>query len=73
MHLVTVPGTHMKRRQNWVDQSEVLGNGADWARSGAAAGLLVNKTPAGAIMQNGGGYGHVAIVESINQMNKYRW
>lgn len=43
------------------------GNGADWARSGAAAGLLVNKTPApGAIMQNGGGYGHVAIVESVN-------
>ncbi len=43
------------------------GNGADWARSGAAAGFAVNKTPApGAIMQNGGGYGHVAIVETIN-------
>ena len=43
------------------------GNGADWARSGAAAGATVNKTPApGAIMQNGGGYGHVAIVETVN-------
>lgn len=43
------------------------GNGADWARSGAAAGFAVNKSPApGAIMQNGGGYGHVAIVESLN-------
>lgn len=43
------------------------GNGADWARSGAAAGFAVNKRPApGAIMQNGGGYGHVAIVETVN-------
>lgn len=43
------------------------GNGANWAHSGAAAGFAVNKTPApGAIMQNGGGYGHVAIVETVH-------
>ena len=43
---------------------------------------MVNGTPsAGAIMANGGGYGHVAIVESVNpgvsvtisEMNGYRW
>ena len=46
------------------------GNASTWAMNGAAAGFAVNKTPApGAIMQNGGGYagyGHVAIVESMN-------
>ena len=43
------------------------GNATSWAASGAASGLVVNRTPAvGAIMQNGGGYGHVAIVESVN-------
>ena len=43
---------------------------------------MVDGTPsAGAIMANGGGYGHVAIVESVNpgvsvtisEMNGYRW
>lgn len=46
------------------------GNASTWGINGAAAGFTVNKTPApGAIMQNGGGYagyGHVAIVESMN-------
>ncbi len=46
------------------------GNASTWAANGGAAGFAVNKSPApGAIMQNGGGwggYGHVAIVESIN-------
>jgi len=43
------------------------GNGAAWASSARAAGLLVNNTPEpGAIMQNGGGYGHVAVVESVD-------
>ncbi len=46
------------------------GNASTWAVNGAAAGFTVNTTPApGAIMQNGGGYagyGHVAIVESLN-------
>lgn len=43
------------------------GNAATWAMYAQAAGYQVNNTPAvGAIMQNGGGYGHVAIVESVN-------
>lgn len=43
------------------------GNAATWAMYAQAAGYLVNNTPSvGAIMQNGGGYGHVAIVESVN-------
>jgi LysM repeat protein len=43
------------------------GNAATWAAYARAAGYLVNNTPAvGAVMQNGGGYGHVAVVESVN-------
>jgi surface antigen len=43
------------------------GNAATWAMYGRSAGYLVNNTPAvGAVMQNGGGYGHVAVVESVN-------
>lgn len=58
------------------------GNAATWAYAASSQGFLVNGTPApGAIMQNGGGYGHVAIVESVNpgvsitisEMNGYRW
>ena len=58
------------------------GNASTWAYNARAAGLAVNGTPgAGAIMANGGGYGHVAIVESVNpgvsvtisEMNGYRW
>lgn len=42
------------------------GHAASWAYSARAAGLIVNNTPSvGAIMQNGGGFGHVAVVESI--------
>lgn len=42
------------------------GNAATWAAYARAAGLVVNNSPSvGAIMQNGGGYGHVAIVESV--------
>lgn len=42
------------------------GNAVSWASSARAAGFVVNNTPApGAIMQNGGGYGHVAYVESV--------
>ena len=56
------------------------GHAASWASRAMADGLLVNNTPSvGAIMQNGGGYGHVAIVEeilangdiSISEMNAY--
>jgi surface antigen len=58
------------------------GNANTWAYSGAAAGFRVDGNPApGAIMQNGGGYGHVSLVESvvpgvsvtISEMNGYRW
>lgn len=58
------------------------GNASTWAYNGRAAGLRVDGNPeAGAIMQNGGGYGHVAIVESVNpgvsvtisEMNGYRF
>lgn len=42
------------------------GNATSWARSASAAGFRVNNTPSvGAIIQNSGGYGHVAIVEAI--------
>lgn len=58
------------------------GNAATWAMYARAAGYTVNGTPApGAVMANGGGYGHVAIVESvdpgksitISEMNGYRF
>lgn len=46
------------------------GNASTWAMNARAAGFTVNSTPApGAILQNGGGYagyGHVAVVETIN-------
>jgi N-acetylmuramoyl-L-alanine amidase len=43
------------------------GNGSAWASSARAAGFVVNNIPEpGAIMQNGGGYGHVAIVETVD-------
>ena len=58
------------------------GNAATWAIYAQSAGYTVNSTPApGAVMQNGGGYGHVAVVESVNpgvsvtisEMNGYRF
>ena len=58
------------------------GNANTWAYAAAANGFLVDGNPAsGAIMQNGGGYGHVAIVEAVNpgvsvtisEMNGYRF
>lgn len=58
------------------------GNANTWAINASAAGFAVNGSPApGAIMQNGGGYGHVAVVESVNpgvsitisEMNGYRF
>lgn len=42
------------------------GNASSWARSASIAGYRVDNTPsAGAVIQNGGGYGHVAIVEAV--------
>lgn len=58
------------------------GNAATWAIYAQSAGYVVNGTPApGAVMANGGGYGHVSIVESVNpgvsitisEMNGYRF
>lgn len=56
------------------------GNAATWAARAQAEGYSVTNRPSvGAIMQNGGGYGHVAIVEellpngdiSVSEMNAY--
>ncbi len=42
------------------------GNASAWATSAKNAGFTVSRTPSvGAVMQNGGGAGHVAIVEKI--------
>jgi len=58
------------------------GNAVTWPSYAGSAGYAVNGTPAaGAIMSNGGGYGHVAVVESVNpgksitisEMNGYRF
>lgn len=46
------------------------GNASTWASYARGSGYLVNNTPAvGAVLQNSwqaGGYGHVAVVESVN-------
>lgn len=58
------------------------GNANTWAYNARSAGLVVDGNPTpGSVMQNGGGYGHVAIVESvspgvsvtISEMNGYRF
>ncbi len=42
------------------------GNASSWAYAARSAGFLVDHTPSyGAIMQNGGGLGHVAVVENV--------
>lgn len=60
--------------------SNQWGNAVTWAARAASEGLKVDRTPSvGAIMQNGGGFGHVAIVESVlpngdvsvSEMNAY--
>jgi surface antigen len=57
-----------------------MGNAAQWNSSFAAMGYQVDSAPSvGSIFQNGGGYGHVGIVEVINadgsievsEMNNY--
>ena len=57
-----------------------MGNAAQWNSSFAAMGYQVDSVPSvGSIFQNGGGYGHVGIVEVINadgsievsEMNNY--
>lgn len=50
------------------DLPSTLGNASSWAYTAAAAGFVVNRTPApGAIFQTASGwYGHVGYVESVN-------
>lgn len=58
------------------------GNASTWAYNARLAGYRVDYNPEpGAVMANGGGYGHVSVVESVNpgvsvhisEMNAYRW
>jgi len=43
------------------------GNAVSWSAMARAQGFRVDHTPeAGAVIQNGGGYGHVGIVERVN-------
>lgn len=60
--------------------SGAIGHAAQWNTSLGSMGYRVDTTPSvGAIFQNGGGYGHVGIVEAINsdgsilvsEMNNY--
>lgn len=49
------------------------GHAATWAYAARSAGYLVDNTPAvGAVMQNGGGYGHVAVVEQMFEDGSFR-
>ncbi|TAH33283.1 LysM peptidoglycan-binding domain-containing protein [Candidatus Saccharibacteria bacterium] len=55
-----------KRAQIGRPVGSFWGNAVTWASYARSSGYLVNNTPAvGAVMQNGGGYGHVAFVESV--------
>lgn len=74
-----------RRMQLGLPIGSYWGNASTWAYAASSAGLLVDGNPtAGSIMQNSGGYGgygHVAIVESVNpgnsiiisEMNGYRF
>jgi len=71
-----------KRAQIGRPVGSFWGNAVTWASYARSSGYTVNNTPAvGAVMQNGGGYGHVAFVESvggdgtvtISEMNYAGW
>jgi surface antigen len=71
-----------RRQQLGMPIGGMWGNANTWAYAASASGFLVDGNPTpGAVMQNGGGYGHVAIVESVNpgvsvtisEMNGYRF
>ena len=75
-----------RRQQLGRPVGSLWGNASTWAMYAQAAGYKVNGTPApGAVLQQGAagyyGYGHVAIVESVNpgksitisEMNAYRF
>lgn len=55
-----------RRTELGLGVSSHWGNASTWAYSAAAEGYVVNNSPSvGAIMQNSGGFGHVAIVEKV--------
>jgi surface antigen len=71
-----------RRAQLGMPVGSFWGNASTWAYNASLAGYRVDGNPeAGAVMANGGGYGHVAVVESVNvgvsvhisEMNGYRW
>lgn len=71
-----------KRAQIGRPVGSFWGNAVSWASYARAAGYTVNNTPeVGAVLQNGGGYGHVAFVESVggdgsvtvSEMNYVGW
>jgi surface antigen len=56
-----------RRVQLGLPVGTMWGNAVSWAWAATQEGYLVDHTPAvGAIIQNGGGLGHVAIVEAVN-------
>lgn len=71
-----------RRAQLGMPVGSFWGNASTWAYNASLSGYRVDGSPeAGAVMANGGGYGHVAVVESVNvgvsihvsEMNGYRW
>jgi len=71
-----------RRMQLGMPVGGLWGNAYSWGSYARAEGYLVDNNPTvGAVMQNSGGYGHVAIVESvdpgesvtISEMNAYRF
>lgn len=71
-----------RRAQLGMPVGSFWGNASTWAYNASLAGYRVDGNPgAGAVMENGGGYGHVSVVESVNvgvsvhvsEMNGYRW
>lgn len=71
-----------RRAQVGAPVGSFWGNAVTWASYARSSGYLVNNTPSvGAVLQNGGGYGHVAFVESVgadgsvtvSEMNYVGW
>lgn len=69
-----------RRKELGLPVGDHWGNASSWAYFARLEGLTVNTTPSvGAIFQNGGGYGHVGVVEavlangdiSVSEMNAY--
>ena len=71
-----------RRMQLGMPVGGMWGNAYSWGFMAQASGYLVDNNPTvGAVMQNSGGYGHVAVVEAVNpgvsvsisEMNAYRF